>query len=359
MQGLSHGCAGNASFPLEHKTIGRETYEELFARCSQSNLLQSAVYGEAKRQVEHYDVVRKAVLKGGVPVAIYQALVKRLPLLGTVVRINRGPLYPGDGTAPGDEAKAQVCRALYEEWVEKERAFLQIAPDLPDTAEGREMMIAGGFAPDAAGQPWESGLVDLSGTEESLRKGLRQKWRNMLNKAGKAGIELRRIERGDDVDPVLADYGAFMQEKKFQSTSSALIRAMHSSSADMLRILAAYWGDRRIGTVIIARHGDSCTYLAGFTSDEGRAYNANYLLLWEGMLCCRDDGFRWFDVGGIDDRNTPGVAHFKRGLGIVSYRLAGEYEGRSGWGSLLLAGAKKGYLGALRGRTILQRLLRK
>ena len=358
MQDLSRGCAGIASC-LEHKTIDRGTYEELFARCSRSNLLQSAVYGEAKRQVEHYDVERKAVMEGGVPVAIYQALVKRLPVLGTVARINRGPLYPGDGAALSNQAKAQVCRTLYEEWVEKERTFLQIAPDVPDTEEGRGLMIAGGFVPDAVGQPWESGLVDLSGTEASLRKGLRQKWRNMLNKAGKAGIEVRRIERGDDVEPVLTDYDAFMRGKKFQSTSSALIRAMHFSSAGALRILAAYRDDRRIGTVIIARHGDSCTYLAGFTSDEGRTYNANYLLLWEGMLCCRDDGFRWFDVGGINDKYTPGVAHFKRGLGMTPYRLAGEYEGRSGWGSLLLAGAKKGYLVALRARIIMGRWLRK
>ena len=347
------------SFHLEHQNIEREPYEELFAQCTRSNLLQSAAYGEAKRRVENYGVVRKVVLEGGMPLAIYQVLVKRLPLLGTVARINRGPLYLGDGRSVPGGRRSDIYRSLYEEWIGREGVFLQIAPDLPDEGKERDMMAAAGFVVDPSGNNWESGWVALTGTEEGLRKGLQQKWRNMLNKAEKAGIEILPVEGEEKLARLLEDYDAFMREKKFQSTSGALIKALHLGSPGSLCLLAAYREGRRIGAVIIARHGDSCTYLVGFTSGEGRKCNANYLLLWTGLLGCRRDGFRWFDVGGIDDENTPGVAHFKRGLGMVPYRLAGEYEGRSGWRPHLLAGLKKCYLGVRRGRSILGRVLGK
>ena len=37
-------------------------------------------------------------------------------------------------------------------------------------------------------------------------------------------------------------------------------------------------------------------------------------------------GYHWFDLGGINEKLTPGITHFKRGLGGKEYTLIGEYE---------------------------------
>ena len=35
-------------------------------------------------------------------------------------------------------------------------------------------------------------------------------------------------------------------------------------------------------------------------------------------------GCAWFDLGGIDEKNTPGIAKFKRGLRGEEYTLVGK-----------------------------------
>jgi len=41
----------------------------------------------------------------------------------------------------------------------------------------------------------------------------------------------------------------------------------------------------------------------------------------------REEGRRWFDLGGMDKKLTPkGIYHFKEGLGGAEYQLSGEVE---------------------------------
>jgi acyl carrier protein len=39
-------------------------------------------------------------------------------------------------------------------------------------------------------------------------------------------------------------------------------------------------------------------------------------------------GYRWFDMGGIDPENLPGITAFKRGIGGGEYQLIGNFEAR-------------------------------
>ena len=42
-------------------------------------------------------------------------------------------------------------------------------------------------------------------------------------------------------------------------------------------------------------------------------------------------GYRWFDLGGMDPKITPsGIYHFKAGLGGVPHRLVGEVAADDG-----------------------------
>lgn len=332
---------GMKSFSLEHKSLDLKTYEDFFRRCPQANILQSAAYGEAKCRVEGFYLERKAIVESGNPIAIYQVLTKRLPFLGTVARINRGPLYLQDGSLfPGDFRR--IYRSLYEEWVVKNGCFLQIAPNVQDDLVTSGEMEESCFIKSAE-PSWQSGWVSLDQSEESLRKSLQQKWRNMLNKSETMGIELHPVENKKDLDTLLREYDLFMKKRNFQSTSSRLIMAMYRWSPDVLYPVFAKKEGRYLGAIIIVKHGDSCTYLVGITCDEGRKTNANYLLLWNGLLHCRRAGFQWFDVGGIDEIHTPGIAHFKKGLGFVPYRLVGEFEGYRGLRCSLIPIMKKYY----------------
>ena len=44
------------------------------------------------------------------------------------------------------------------------------------------------------------------------------------------------------------------------------------------------------------------------------------------MLESKDDGCKWFDIGGLDETTPKGIAHFKRGLNSNLYELSGEWR---------------------------------
>lgn len=326
---------------FEHRTVDLKNYDQLFNQCSRSNILQSAAYGEAKCGVEGFQIDRKVVEKSGIPIALYQILKKRLPLLGTVARINRGPLFLYDGI-PSPENIMELYRSLYQEWVIKNQFYLQIAPNLRRDAANANQLEKTGFMP-SDDPDWQSGWVSLEQSEEALRKGLQQKWRNMLNKSEKMETEIHPVESENALEILLREYDLFMKERSFQSTSSALIRAMYRQAPHMFYSVFARKEGKYHGAIIIVKHGDSATYLVGITSYKGRKANVNYLLLWNGLLHCRQAGLRWFDVGGINEVHTAGIAHFKKGLSFTPYRLVGEYEGYRGIRYCLLSRMKKYY----------------
>jgi lipid II:glycine glycyltransferase (peptidoglycan interpeptide bridge formation enzyme) len=71
-------------------------------------------------------------------------------------------------------------------------------------------------------------------------------------------------------------------------------------------------------------------YLLGATSPEALTVKAAYLLQWKAIEEARARGCRWYDLGGIDPAENPGVFHFKEGLGGADVTAAGPFEWRSG-----------------------------
>jgi lipid II:glycine glycyltransferase (peptidoglycan interpeptide bridge formation enzyme) len=46
--------------------------------------------------------------------------------------------------------------------------------------------------------------------------------------------------------------------------------------------------------------------------------NANYLLLWNAIILCRERWIQWFNKGGIDEDQPPGAASLKNDPGYNS-----------------------------------------
>jgi len=127
---------------------------------------------------------------------------------------------------------------------------------------------------------------------------------------------------------LIEKYRIFQKEKGFSGISEKILIELSQqfNYNKQIQISFARKNMRRIAGILIIGHGNSCTYLVGWNSKEGRDLQANYFLLWQAVINCKNQGYRWFDLGGIDDKMTPGVAHFKKGLGGREYTLAGEFE---------------------------------
>lgn len=272
-----------------------------------TNLLQSWEWGEAKAQAEGWRVKRFALARGEETLALVQVLEK-----ARLWRINRGPLWARPDLTEDDKAQCLGAVQGAARWW-KGRLLL-IAPELPEIPAAITMRRR-------SAPRWSSAWVDLATkNEDSLRKSLNGKWRNMLVNAEKAGMT---VTVSTDLDTLLPRYLAMMAEKGFQGVSPALLEEL--ARQNCLLTLTARANDEPVSIVLLARHFQDATYLVGWNSDEGRVLRANHLLLWRALLELKGQGCRGLDLGGIDDALTPGVAAFKRGLGGREYTLAGEF----------------------------------
>ena len=298
----------------------RDAWDAVIGGAGRSNLLQSWAWGAAKAEVEGWRPRRAVLAAGSMAAAAVQVLEKRIGPLA-LARINRGPLWLAEDLSA--EVKSACLAALRRRWRWDRGGVLLIAPELAEAE--RPLALAQGWRPRAA-PVWGSAWIDLAADEAALRKRLNGKWRNMLVNPEKAGLEVGVLDGAAGLDWLLPRYQAMMVEKGFAGIAPTLLSALanHSAAADLL-LLTARAGDDDASAVLICRHGAAATYLIGWNSDAGRRTRANHLLLWRAMLELKHRGCRWFDLGGIDETLTPGVATFKRGLGGEEYRLAGEF----------------------------------
>lgn len=308
------------SLSIAWDTVCRTEWERLFTAAGPTPLIQSWSYGVAKAEVEGWRPHRGVLSDDGNPVAVIQVLEKRVGNLVRVARINRGPVWI---TEPSPAQWAEALRLVRRRWRWWRGGAMFLAPELPAERAG-EMAVLG-FRRRAQPQ-WCSSWVDLSQPEADLRRRLKADWRNSMNKGPKAGLEIV-VSAGEagPLDWLMEHYAGFMAGKKFEGTPPVVIQAMFRDRPEDLLVVQGILDGETVGGVLMVRHGAAATYLVGYNGERGRKVKANNAILWNAMMELRDRGVQWFDLGGIDDVNTPGIAVFKRGVGGSEYRLAGEF----------------------------------
>jgi lipid II:glycine glycyltransferase (peptidoglycan interpeptide bridge formation enzyme) len=181
-------------------------------------------------------------------------------------------------------------------------------------------------------QPPDTVVVDLSGGEESVLPGMRQKTRYNVRLAEKRGVtvatfvgeasrrELPRWYRLYEetaardritIHPMAYYDGVFAAAEEVARAGAAV--------PTLALLLASHEEDLLGGVVLASWHGMT-TYLYGASSNRKRNLMASYLLQWEGMRWAVARGDNAYDLFGIppaDDPSHPmhGLYRFKTGFG--------------------------------------------
>lgn len=176
--------------------------------------------------------------------------------------------------------------------------------------------------------------LDLTQTEDALRKALDGKWRNRLKAAEKSDLKFT----SSGLKP--GQYQWLLDEEKKQRKSrgyrgippemTALWQAekQKAKSADRkagLRVWRADQGRDAAAAMLFLTHGCSATYHIGWSSDEGRKQGAHNLILWNAMLELKALGFQSLDLGGVNTGSGAGIARFKLGTGGTLIRRSGTF----------------------------------
>ena len=297
----------------------------LWNKISFANLMQSWEYGEAKK-VQGLKPLRYIIKnEDGEVQGLLQVLYKGLPVLGGVARINRGPVYFKDvfNLEINKDEIIKTWNAIKRE-SRKQRWWLMFC--MPETISINEQNILSvGFKTDTKKAIWGSIRLSLNLSEEELFSNLKGKWRNLLRKAQKLEVQVQEVLDKDEVYKLMDIYHSFQEEKNFSGIPSKLLKAMYEYSGKgmNLKVYQTFDIDNNLsGFVFISHHGDTANYLIGWTSNEGRRQQANYILLWHSIIAAKNKGLVWFDMGGVNENTTQGIKHFKEGINGEYYSLS-------------------------------------
>jgi hypothetical protein len=297
-------------------------WDRVFAALPRSTLEQSWGYGAAAEVAQGHRA-RRAIIRGeGGALGVVQVLER--PLLGViqVCEILRGPLWlQGVGEAERQAGYAAL-RAAYRL---RERQLLLWMPELVDAPDSHRVMRALGARPVITG--YSSIWLGLRPPLEKLRAGLDGKWRNALRNAEQSKLKVQVNRGGRALDWLLERHDAFRRTRGFRAPSPALIRGYIEATPRTtgLTVVSAVLGGERVAGALFLGHGTTATYYVGWSGPQGRALDAQTLLLWRGIEALREGGVTLLDLGGIDTRRAPGVARFKLGLGGEVFTLSGTW----------------------------------
>jgi len=232
-----------------------------------------------------------------------------------------GPLYHRRGTQLDREVALRMACSLEEEYVIKRRLLLQVLPNA-FVGSTRAEMFQTAFSrftlePRTAANTYRTFVLDLAPSLEELRKRLDPKWRNKLSGAEKNGL---KVVAGSGK----GEYRAFCDLYKQMRTRKAFDTTVDSDefgriqenlpNTQRMRILICEREGVPVAGLVASAMGDSAIYLLGATSDTGLNAKGSYLLQWTLIQWLKENGVEWYDLGGIDREQNPGVHSFKRGL---------------------------------------------
>jgi lipid II:glycine glycyltransferase (peptidoglycan interpeptide bridge formation enzyme) len=290
---------------------------ELF---SDANLYQTWSYGEVRwgrRNLSHLVLKR-----GGEVQAMAQLrIVRPTPFNFGMAYLRWGPICELRGQPSDPETAARMARALKGEYTAKRKLYLQILPNafVGSPRAALFQSAFSGFRLEAATalNTERTFVLDLAPSLAELRKKLDGKWRNMLTQSEKRGLSIIAGNGTAEYHTFRRMYGEMKQRKAFESTVD--VDEFASIQEDLpescrMRILICEEKGVPVAGLVASAMGDSAIYLLGATSDLGLNSKGAYLLQWTLIQWLKENGYRWYDLGGIDPERNRGVYRFKRGL---------------------------------------------
>ncbi|MGB0719716.1 MAG: lipid II:glycine glycyltransferase FemX [Bdellovibrionales bacterium] len=279
-------------------------------------MLQSYAYGLGQSRIgvqqrPRYGLIEIDGRKAGVLQILEAGALKNT--LHAVI-LDRGPLWlDGFGEKRHWEAFLSAFSREFPARLGRKRRFI---PEIDANSFILDLLHAYGWR-QKSGSGYQTLWLDLTQSEDVLRKDLKKNWRNVLTKAEKSGLELVFDDTGRDLPWLLQHYTADRAAKGYDGPSVSLLKAMAAHALprkEMLTAMACLRG-KPVAGVLIFCHGGSATYQIGFTDDQGRSTGAHHMLLWHAVLALKARGIKDFDLGGLNDDTAKGVAAFKHGMG--------------------------------------------
>lgn len=304
-----------------------DVWDEAFASIRRSTLLQHFAYAQANRAVNQTGAKHGSILIDGVPAGLVQlSEVGVLKNMVHAVSLDRGPLWFDDYGTP--EQVASFFAAFAADFPKRFGRKLRLLPEVRDNGPNRKAVAEAGYARREDMPGYETIWLSLDQDQDALRAGLNGKWRNILSKSERSGLEVSEDWSGASSAHFLTTYEEDRAAKGYDGPSVKLL--LHLLKNMLPRgeavIFNATHKDEAVAAILVLLHGSSATYQVGWTTAEGRKLGAHHQLLWRAIVRLKEKGILDLDLGGINDEGAAGVKKFKQGLGGKAVTLVGFYN---------------------------------
>jgi CelD/BcsL family acetyltransferase involved in cellulose biosynthesis len=299
----------------------RTRWERLLGQADRAHSVQAFGYGEAKA-ANGWWVSRHLIAAGGRPVAIVQALEKRVLGIRLATRINRGPMFLV--AEPSAELMVAVYSAVRRHFAPFHFGILLIAPALEETPDNREILRRAGFiARKASG--WGSARLDLTRPVDEVFQSFEHNWRKAIRAADKAGVTVRVATDEAAHEWMIERHLQNMAEKGFSGHGADFLRALRQQSGDDYMLLQAMHEGRPVAGLVMLKFGSTADSIVAWFGEDGRKVKAGNAITWGAIQEMQRRGCTSYDVGGIG--SDKGFVSFKSGMNGAEYFLVGEHLG--------------------------------
>jgi len=252
------------------------------------------------------------------PDATATVMRRRLPLLGQVAMISRGPVWSASGNPAG------VFRDL------RNHLGAQHLIIHADAAEDAMHLRAAGYRRVCAGEKVAD--LSLAGRPQDWASRMQGKWRNRLRHGLRHPITVRRqVFPADPRHWLFTADTAQGQRHGYRPMPPVMVAALAATTPGAVQLFTAFRGDHPIAAMLFIRAGRRAVYQIGWSGAEGRTTSANNLLLWHAMLGLHQLGVEVIELGIADPEKFPGLAHFKSGAGADLRKTGGTWVDTALW----------------------------
>jgi lipid II:glycine glycyltransferase (peptidoglycan interpeptide bridge formation enzyme) len=309
-----------SAYTVELDRVSEAEWSEILDRFADANIYQTWAYGAIRwgaRNLSHLVLKRGGEVVGAAQLRI----VRPASMPMGIAYLRWGPLCQVRGSELNPEIFAAMASALREEYCKKKGLYLEILPNAfggSKRADAFQTSFQGYDSGNAiSSEDYRTLLVDLEPSLEDVRKKLDKKWRNQLNASERNNLTIVTGTTANEYSAFSELYSQMWERKKFKSTVSVeefgRIQEGLPENQRMKIVLCVQEGQPVAGVVCSAM-GDSGIYLLGATNEAGMKSKAAYLIHWTVIRSLKEQGIRYYDLGGIDPEANPGVYHFKSGF---------------------------------------------
>lgn len=280
-------------------------------------------------------IERFFVSDGDQLIAAFMLAEHSLPFGFTYGYLPRGPVL----VKGLDKQKVAEIFSFIRDWVAKEYSqlvFLRLEPPLTaqSLTELDERLF---FQPDYYIQPKYNLTLDLSKSEEEILASFHSSTRSNLNRAERRGVTTTTKDHNQGVnqsefwqmakDTIDRNSGKNLYPPRayFDSMFKILPALEADTDTDKLTIgtFCGYQYNKPAAIHYVLFFGDTATYLYGASATNCLKSKVTTYLHWQAAREAKRRGFKYYDLGGIDEKLWPSITTFKRQFGGLEFAYVG------------------------------------